>query len=141
MVVAIAAPGASAARVRSWGARQICSTQDHLSGRGWSGGCRLVVTVVADGFPLATGLCAAQGDDGVGAFDGPVHAGLLEPLVDDGLAACLHHAGADEQAAGAEPVVAHAGRVGQEVAQFLVRLVLLDAFEGVLATAASMPSM
>src|SRR5215469_13050962 len=78
MVVAIAAPGASAARVRSWGARQICSTQDHLWVGGWSGGCCLVVMVVADGFPLATGLCAAQGDDGVGAFDGPVHAGLLE---------------------------------------------------------------
>ena len=57
------------------------------------------MTVVADGFPLAAGLCAAQGDDGVGTVDGPVHAGLLEPLADDGLAACLDDAGADEQAA------------------------------------------
>jgi hypothetical protein len=54
---------------------------------------------VADGFPGAAGLFAAQGDDGVGAADGPVHAGLLEPLADDGLAAGLDNAGAGEQAA------------------------------------------
>src|ERR1017187_3997819 len=50
-----------------------------------SGGSCLVVTVVADGLPLAAGLCSAQADDGVGAADGPVHAGLLEPLADDSL--------------------------------------------------------
>jgi hypothetical protein len=32
---------------------------------------------------LAAGLCAAQGDDGVCAVGGPVHAGLLEALADD----------------------------------------------------------
>jgi hypothetical protein len=35
----------------------------------------------------------------VGTVDGPVHAGLLEPLADDFLAACLGDAGAGEQAA------------------------------------------
>ena len=73
--------------------------EDRLRRAGWSGGSCLVVTVVADGFPLAAGLGAAQGDDGVGAVDGPVHAGLLEALADDGLAAGLDDAGADEQAA------------------------------------------
>src|ERR1700678_643308 len=36
-------------------------------------------------FPLAAGLGAAQGDDRVGAVDGPVHSGLFGPLTDDGL--------------------------------------------------------
>src|SRR5215469_11936819 len=62
MVVAIATPGASAARVRSWGARQICSTQDHLSG----GGC-LVVRCGADLVVGPAGLLTAQGGDGGGA--------------------------------------------------------------------------
>jgi len=42
---------------------------------------------------------AAQGDDGVGSCDGPVHACLPESLPDDGLAAGLDDAGSDEQAA------------------------------------------
>ena len=42
--------------------------------------------LVADGFPLAAGLGAAQVDDGVGAVDGSAHAGPLEALADDGLA-------------------------------------------------------
>src|SRR5260221_4429656 len=42
-------------------------------------------------------------------------------------------AGADEEAALAEPVVAHAGGVVLEVAQGGVDLVFLHAFEGVLA--------
>ena len=50
-----------------------------------------------------------------------------------GLAAGLDDAGADEQAAGAEPVVAHAGRVVEEVAELPLGLVFLDAFEGVFA--------
>src|SRR5258708_202287 len=79
------------------------------------------------------GLAAAQGDDGVGAADGPVHAGLLEALADDGFAAGLDDAGTGEEAALAEPVVAHAGGVVLEVAEGSVDLVLLHAFEGVLA--------
>jgi hypothetical protein len=43
------------------------------------------VTVAADGFPLAAGLGAAQGDDRVCAADGAVHACLLEALADDPL--------------------------------------------------------
>jgi hypothetical protein len=62
-----------------------------------------------------------------------VHAGELEALADDRFAAGLHDAGADEQAAGAEPLVAHPGRVVQEVAEFLLDLVFLRAFEGVFA--------
>jgi hypothetical protein len=47
------------------------------------------------------------------------------------LAAGFHDSGADEQAAGAEPVVAHAGRVVLEVAQGRVQLILLDACQGI----------
>jgi hypothetical protein len=86
--------------------------------------------VGAAGFPLAPGLGASQGDDGVCACDGSVHAGLLEALADDGLAAGLDDAGAHEQAALAEPVVAHPGSVVEEVAEFPFDLGLLDAFQG-----------
>jgi hypothetical protein len=91
------------------------------------------VRSVADGFPGAAGLAAAQGDDGVGAVDGPVHAGLLEALADDGLAAGFDDAVAGEEAALAEPVVAHAGGTVLELAGGSVDLVFLHAFEGVLA--------
>ena len=68
---------------------------------------------------------AAQGGDGAGSVDGPSHAGLLEALADDSLAARLDHAGAYEQAAGAEPLVAHARGVSLEVAEGRVELVFL----------------
>ena len=74
-------------------------------------------------------MLAAEGHDGVGAVLGPVHACLFEALADDRLAACFHDTGADEQAALAEPVVAHAGRVVLEVAQRGVQLVFLDSLE------------
>ena len=54
----------------------------------------------------------------------PAHAGPFETLSDDCLAACFDGAGAGEQAAGAEPLVAHPGRVVLEVAQGRVQLVL-----------------
>jgi hypothetical protein len=71
-----------------------------------------------DGFVVLAGLGAAQGDDGAG--DGPVHAGLLDALADDGFASGFDDAGADEQTVGAEPVVAYSGCVGLEVAQGLL---------------------
>jgi hypothetical protein len=70
-----------------------------------------------------------------------VHAGLLEALADDGLASGFDDAGADEQAALAEPVVAHAGGVVEEVAKFLLGLSFLAPWRGYLRTASRMPSM
>jgi hypothetical protein len=59
--------------------------EDHLRVRaGQAAGVRLC-WLPQMGFPLLAGLGAAQGDDGVCAVDGPVHAGLLEALADDGL--------------------------------------------------------
>jgi len=58
---------------------------------------------------------------------------LLESLADDGFAAGLDDPGADEEAALAEPVIAHAGGVVLEVAQGGVQLVLLDSGERELA--------
>jgi hypothetical protein len=54
-------------------------------------------------------------------------------LSDDRFAPGFNGSGAGEQAAGAEPVVAHAGRVVLEVAECRVQLILLDADEGVRA--------
>src|SRR5258708_11668993 len=115
------------------GVRQFCGDWPVAWLACWSGCACLSVRVVADGFPGSAGLAAAEGDDRVGSGDGPVHAGLLESLSDDGFAAGLDEAGADEQAAGAEPAVAHAGRVGEEVAEFSAYLVFLDSFERVAA--------
>jgi len=86
------------------------------------------VRCVADGFPLAACVAAAQGGDGAGAGDGPSPAGQFQALADR-LAACLDGTGADEQAAGPEPLAAHAGGVVLEVAQGLIQVDLLAARE------------
>ena len=95
-----------------------------------SGGCVWSVGLLPDFFPAPAGLLAAQGEDAGGAGHGPVHAGEFEALPDDGLAAGLDDAGADEQAAGAEVAVAHPGGVGLEVGQGLVPVGGFDAGQG-----------
>src|ERR1017187_9554845 len=92
---------------------------------------RLLSGCAVRGRWVSAGRVAAPGDDGVCASGGPVHAELLEPLADDGLASGLDGAGADEQAAGAEPVVAHGGRVVLEVAESRVQRGFLHADEGI----------
>ncbi len=67
---------------------------------------------------------AAQGDDGVGAGDGPVHAAALEAVADDGLAAALEDAGGDAQSAGAERGVVHAFAIDGEVLEFPAHVVV-----------------
>ena len=117
-------------RCADGGVRQFCRWFRSSWGAGWSGGSCLVVRRVADGFPLAAGLAAAQGDGGVGAADGPSHARRFRALSDDRFAACFVGSGADEKATGAEVLVAHAGRVVLEVAQCLARLGFLDSHKG-----------
>jgi hypothetical protein len=63
-----------------------------ILGPGLVGGSCLSVRGVAAGFPLAAGLCAAQGDDGGGTVGGPVHSCLSEALAGDALAASSGHA-------------------------------------------------
>src|SRR5437016_11179560 len=99
-------------------------------GFGWSGGWRLVAWCLPDLVLGSAGQLAAQCGDGVCAGGGPVHAGEFEALPDDRLAPGFNDTGPDEQAAGAEPVVAHAGCVVLEVAQGGGELVFLGAFEG-----------
>ena len=64
---------------------------------------------------------AAQGDDGVGASDGPAHAGALEPCADL-LAAGLDDARRDAQALGAELRIAHAVSVPEHIVNAPSRL-------------------
>ena len=97
-------------------------------GVAWLGGGCLVVRCVADGFPLAACVAAAQGGDGASAGDGPSPAGQFQALADR-LAACLDGTGADEQAAGPEPLAAHAGGVVLEIAQGLIQVDLFAARE------------
>ncbi len=53
-------------------------------------------TRLPEPFPTPTHLGTSQRDYGVGATDGPMHAGQLEALPEDGLAPGLHHARAHE---------------------------------------------
>ena len=69
----------------------------------------------------ATEDAAAQGDDGVGAGDGPAHAGALEPGADL-LAASLDDARRDAQAPGAELRIAHPVSVPEHIVNALSRL-------------------
>ena len=64
---------------------------------------------------------AAQGDDGVGASDGPAHAGALEPCADL-LAAGLDDARRDAQALGAELRIAQAVSVPEHIVNAPSRL-------------------
>ena len=71
--------------------------------------------VVPEGFEAAAEDAAAQGEDGVGAVDGPVHAGALEARPDGMFAASLDDAGGDAQAPGPERGIAHALTVADEI--------------------------
>ena len=68
------------------------------------------VSSFPEGFEAAAEDAAAQGEDGVGAVDGPVHAGALEARPDGMFAASLDDAGGDAQAPGPERGIAARGR-------------------------------
>ena len=67
-------------------------------------------------------MAAAQGEDGVGTVDAPVHPGSLASRTDRDLAASLDNARADAQADGPEVLVAHALAIGLHVIEALARL-------------------
>ena len=77
-----------------------------------------------EAFEAAAEDAAAQGEDGIGAVDGPVHAGALEARPDGMFAASLDDAGGDAQAPGPERGIAHALAVADEI---------VDAFAGLVA--------
>src|ERR1035437_6651641 len=58
---------------------------------------------------------AAQGDDGVCAVDGPVHAGAFEAGPDPHLASSLEDAGGGAQTLGVKLWVAHASAIVKDV--------------------------
>jgi hypothetical protein len=68
------------------GARQI-------SGMGSCGRFRLICSGFPEIFEASTEFRAAEGDDGVCALHGPVHAGAFEPGADHNFTARLHDAG------------------------------------------------
>src|SRR6266571_4211987 len=65
---------------------------------------------------------AAQGDDGVCALDGPVHASPFEPGPDHHFASSLQHAGGGTQALGMKRRVAHASAIMEDVQRAFGRL-------------------
>src|SRR6266699_1882507 len=76
--------------------------------------------MLPDLFPAAACLLAAQDEDAGGAGLGPVHARQFEALPDDRLAPGLYGTGADEQAMGAEVLVAVPGTVRSDRAEHRV---------------------
>src|ERR1035438_1733621 len=58
---------------------------------------------------------ATQGDDGVGAIDGPVHASAFEACPDHHFASRLKDAGGGTQSLGVKLWVAHAGAIVKDV--------------------------
>ena len=97
------------------GARQICGALSHAA----SG-----VSSFPEAFEAAPEDAAAQGEDGIGAGDGPVHSGALEARSDGMFATRFDDAGGDAQAAGPERGIAHALTVADEI---------VDAFAGLVA--------
>ena len=98
----------------------------------WHGGARQICDAVSCGgvssfpeaFEAAAEDAAAQGEDGIGAVYGPVHAGALEARPDGMFAAGFDDAGGDAQALGPERGIAHALTVADEI---------VDAFAGLVA--------
>ncbi len=67
-------------------------------------------------------MTTSQGDDGVGAADGPEHAGLFESRADHGLAASFDYTGANEEMLTAELRVAHAIGISLKVIRLRTNL-------------------
>ena len=82
------------------------------------------VSSFPEAFEAAAEDAAAQGEDGIGAVYGPVHAGALEACPDGMFAAGFDDAGGDAQAPGPERGIAHALTVADEI---------VDAFAGLVA--------
>src|SRR5271165_6189650 len=91
--------GLCLASERDWGSVSTrCATQKWRS-------CRPACLPVI--LEAAIEVATSQGDDRVGAANGPEHAGLFQAGANDGLAASLDHTGADEEVLLAELGVAH----------------------------------
>ena len=74
-----------------------------------------VVAPLPEVLKASTELRAAQGDDGVCALDGPVHASPFEPGADHHFASRLEDAGGGAQTLSVKLWVAHASAIVKEV--------------------------
>ncbi len=81
-------------------------------------------TTLPELFPLSAQVQATQGDNGIGATNGPLHARLFEPETDDGFAAGFHHPRSHEQPLPAEICVTHALSVVLKIVPFPINLPL-----------------
>ena len=107
----------------------------------WIRACVRFVGLGSFLFPVVFGSAglfgASQGDDGVGAANGPVHAGVLEALSDDGATAGFDNAGADEESTGSKVGVPHARGIDLEVANLFAKLFGSERIGGVNAVEGS----
>src|SRR6516165_3905661 len=76
---------------------------------------RPVSTTLPEIFETSAELAAAQGDDGVCAIHGPVHASPLQAGADRHLAVSLENAGGGTETLGAEFRVTHASAIVEDV--------------------------
>src|SRR5438067_12213487 len=65
---------------------------------------------------------AAQGDDGIGPLDGPVHASPLEACSDHHFASRFEDAGGGTQTLSVKLRVAHASAIAEDIQRTLCRL-------------------
>ena len=104
-------------------------------------GCRVHVRFVSavscggipsfpEAFEASAEDAASQGEDGIGAVDGPVHAGALEARPDGMFATGFDDAGGDAQAPGPEGGIAHALTVADEIVDALAGLVAGSSVSG-----------
>src|SRR5256885_1354962 len=76
----------------------------------------LIWTAFPEILKTSAKFAAAQGDDGVCALYGPMHARALEPGADHHFTAGLHHAGRGAEALFVELWIAHAVSIVPDVA-------------------------
>src|ERR1017187_7429578 len=81
-----------------------------------------VVAPLPEVLKASTELRAAQGDDGVCALDGPVHASPFEPGADHHFASRLEDAGGGAQTLGVKLRVAHASAIAEDILRTFGRL-------------------
>ena len=114
-VVRIELKGLRLRRARQWGACWLALVL-------WCSGSVSARAALPEVVEAVAEYGAAQGQDGVGAVDGPVHAAALEAAAADVPAAALDDAGGDAQPHGAERGIAHPPAVARDVVGALAGL-------------------
>src|SRR5207247_10755991 len=89
---------------------------------GWGSGGRPAAAVLPAVRIASAEFGAAQGDDGIGPLDGPVHASPLEACSDHHFASRFEDAGGGTQTLSVKLRVAHASAIAEDIQRTFGRL-------------------